>query len=87
MTIFTQTSEGKAQPEYLRPDNWKPWINCMDREETVRLAVHRHVINRGGILHGEKLTLHVFDYTEGAPLHKNGNPKVINNTTFNLSKP
>lgn len=86
MTTYIQTFEG-LQPETVRPDGWRPWINCKDRAETVQLAVHRHVRNRGGIGHGEKLTLHVLDYQEGTAMHKNGNPKLPTLTTFTLTKP
>lgn len=86
MTTYIQTFEGE-QPETVRPDDWKPWINCKDRAETVRLAVNRYLRNRGGLLHGEVVTLHVLDFQEGAPTHANGNPKLPTLTTLKISKP
>lgn len=85
MTIHVQTFEGK-QPENVSADRWKPWLNSDSREETVRLAAHRHIMNRGGVLHGESFELHVLSFEDGAPRHKNGNPTLPNLTTFQISK-
>ena len=86
MTILTQTFEGET-PASVDADRWKPWINCDTQEETVRLAAHRHILNRGGVLHGESFALHVLSYEAGAPTHKNGNPMLPTLTTFQISKP
>jgi hypothetical protein len=86
MTVFIQTFEGE-QPASVSSDRWKPWINSDSREDTVRLAAHRHIMNRGGVLHGESFLLQVLSFEDGAPLHKNGNPKMPTLTTFQISKP
>lgn len=86
MTIHVQTFEGK-QPENVHPDNWRPWINVTNREEIAGLAARRHIRNRGGVLHGETLTVHVLHYAEGDPCHANGNPKCPKITTFKVDKP
>lgn len=85
MTIHIQTFKGKI-PDRIRPDDWKPWLNCNDREEAVKLACHRHIRNRGGLLHGEKLAVHVLAYEEGAPVRDDGNPWLLTTTTFSVSK-
>ena len=86
MTIHVQTFEGK-QPETIHPERWMPWLNSDSQEETVRLAAHRHIMNRGGVLHGEKFTLHVLSFQDGAATHKSGNPMLPTLTTFEISKP
>ena len=86
VTFHIQTFEGE-QPEAVNPERWKPWINCDSQEETARLAAHRHILNRGGVLPGEKLTLHVLTFKEGQATHKNGNPMLPTLTTFEISKP
>jgi hypothetical protein len=85
-TIFTQTFEGQA-PQSVRPDDWRPWINSDSRDEVVRLAVHRHIRNRGSVAHGEAFDLHVLSFEDGAPRHANGNPKFPILTTFRIDKP
>jgi hypothetical protein len=86
MTVHIQTFEGK-QPATVSADRWKPWLNCDSREETVRLAAHRHIRNRGGVAHGEAFDLHVLSFEDGAPRHANGNPKLPILTTFRIDKP
>lgn len=86
MTIHIQTFEGE-QPASVDSGRWKPWLNCDSRDEAVRLAAHRHILNRGGVLHGETFALHVLSFEEGAARHKNGNPMLPNLTTFQISKP
>ncbi len=85
MTIHVQTFEG-PQPENVNPERWKPWLNCDTQEETARLAAHRHIMNRGGVLHGESFKLHVLTFQDGAATHKNGNPVLPILTTFEISK-
>lgn len=85
MTYHIQTFEGEI-PDRIRPDRWKPWIHCGEREETVALACHRHIRNRGGLLHGERLTIHVLAFKEGDPVREDGNPWLLTTTTFNVSK-
>lgn len=84
MTIYIQTFEGE-QPETVNPENWRPWINCESREETVRIAAHRHISNRGGLTHGESFNLHVLSFEKGQATHKNGNPMLPTLTTFQVS--
>lgn len=86
MTVHVQTFEGK-QPAKVSPDRWKPWLNCESREEAARLAAHRHIVNRGGLLPGESFELHVLAFEDDALRHKNGNPMLPTLTTFRISKP
>lgn len=86
MTVHIQTFEGE-QPKTVSPDRWKPWLNSDSREEATRLAAHRHIINRGGVLPGESFVLHVLSFEDDALRHKNGNPMLPTLTTFQISKP
>ena len=65
-----------------------PWIDSdpAQREQTLRLAVNRHLRLRGGFGGGERVECHVFDYFHDTTRHPSGRPCVLNWTLFTLHK-
>ena len=82
-TIYIQVQEGREAGERLHPDLWRPWLNCKSMDETVGLALHRHIRDRGGLLPTENpLVVRVFAVP--ATDINNGHPKSAHCTVFNV---
>ncbi len=48
MTYYVQVKEGE-KVDQLHPNDWKPWLNCISLQETIDLALHKHIRERGGL--------------------------------------
>lgn len=57
-TLWIQIHEGEGVPP-VRADLWRPWINSPPpgNDLTVRMALHRHIRERGGV--PQPFTAHV----------------------------
>lgn len=78
-TVFAE------QPASLPDWVWKPWINCDDNttDMTRQLVVNRFIRDRGGIEGLKKVFL--YEHSEDAPRHANGNLKQVNVIEYFIS--
>ena len=60
-TLYAAIHEGDTAPDFATI-HWRPWIGCdpAQDETTIGLIVHRHMRDRGGLAHGERLTVSVY---------------------------
>ena len=85
MTIYIQTHEGPDAPAKFPPDLWEPWRNCVSMEETIQLALHRYIRERGGVIPSEKLVVvRVLAVPEEDMRATHGRPKTAFCTVFNV---
>lgn len=89
MPFFIQIKPGDAwQPP--TPDDFTPWISKeagfgSKESETVALAAHKFIRERGGILPDDPpFTFTVYAYSDKDPTHPNGRPMTCRATTFVL---
>jgi len=58
LTLYIAVIEARELPTDFTNVNWRPWINCDTENELMpRLALHRHIRDRGGV--GEGFTAFV----------------------------
>lgn len=73
MTVFIHCQAGHRLALDPSPV-WMPWLNSKSREDTVALAAHRFLRNRGGVQPGERFDFAVFSYLDSTPLKADGSP-------------
>ena len=85
MTIYTQIHEGPEHPTTIPPEDWTPWINCTGLDQTIQIALNRHIRDRGGLLPGENpLVVRVLTVCEADMRASQGKPKTAFCTVFNV---
>lgn len=74
------------QPAAFAQLHFQPWRHTTteQREETLRLAVNRHLRLRGGFGGDARVECHVFDYFHDTTRHPSGRPCVLNYTHYTL---
>ncbi|MFZ5832430.1 MAG: hypothetical protein ACOY3P_20275 [Planctomycetota bacterium] len=77
MTVFIQVL---YPGDRFHVDQFRPWIKCKDRQETVLLAAHKALRDAGYMNHAcerQTLELTVYSYTDQDPKHPSGRPMVV----------
>jgi len=82
--IYIFIFSGPTAPT-IHPENWKPWINCADREEAVNLAAHQYIRQRGKPRPGDAPhNFTVCAWEECDAVRENGNPFIVKTTEFTV---
>lgn len=72
----------------FHPDGWRPWAvnDPDDREQTIRMAIHKFLRESGGFDFGESHTLKVYHYDRTAPKYPSGRPMKSMVTEFRITR-
>lgn len=87
MNWYVQITEGDEKLAHTDPEHWTPWLNCNgDKEYTLRLILHRHLRDRGGLRWGRSLDVTVWFYTDATLRYPSGRPMSLEAVRFTCTK-